>query len=476
MRIQLFVGADDDRLRDAVSVVVDALMSSFRPDPCPQTGSAEFADPMAGLDPLPVDGAPLVEVMSELRGVLGQGVRPDHPWCAAHLHAPPLLNAVVAEVAIAATNQSMDSVDQAPTASLVEDRLVQRLAELMGLPMSASGVLTAGGTSSNLLGLVLARQRAFPGANDTGVPQSARGWRIIASEAAHVSVRQAAAVMGLGRDAVVSVPTDDDGRMDVGAIHRVLSSRNPVLAIVGTAGTTDTGAVDPLPALADAARRHGAWFHVDAAVGGAFATSDRLRPWLSGIERADSVTVDLHKLWWQPLAISALLVADSRSWHGLRESADYLNRADDDAANLVDRSLDTSRRFDALKAVVSLRTTGRRELAEMVEHVVTLTQEAGQHVRRHGQLELLCAPQTVTVLFRCRPPGVSSDRLDDLNVAVQRELFRTGRAVIGRTRHRGLVALKLTLVNPTATHDDIASLLDHVATTAVDLGNRKVVA
>lgn len=471
-RMSLFWDGDRRLLHDTVSHVVDALATSRPKSAAPNASSEDMAERIAKLELLPEQGVPLPKVLREIGGVvLAQGVRPDHSWCSGHLHSPPLLSAVAAELAVAATNQSMDSYDQAPAATLTEDHLVHEMAAAIGLPATASGVLTAGGTASNLLGLVLARQQAFPRVGDTGLPPEASRWRIVTSAAAHVSVRQAAAVMGLGREAVVPVRTDDDGRMDVDAMHTVL--QNPdhrVIAIVGTAGTTDTGAIDPLVDLADAAAEHSCWFHVDAAVGGGLAVSDRLRPRLAGLERADSVTVDLHKLWWQPLTISALLVADEASWHGLREPADYLNRADDDGVlNLVDRSLDTSRRFDALKAVISLRATGRIALAGMVEHVVDLARAAGAFVDDRDDLELLCRPQSVMVLFRCRPPDLPVDQLDELNTAVQRHLFSSGTAVLGRTRYRGRVALKLTLVNPTATPDDVGRLLSQVAATAATM-------
>lgn len=464
--------AAHDALRDAVAEVLAVLAATDERGPFPSAGPARLRESAAAIEPLPDDAEPLGEVLADVgRTVLAQGARVTDPWCAAHLHPPTLLTAAAAEVAIAATNQSMDSYDQAPMATYVEDRLVGRLAALIGLPAAASGVLTSGGTASNLLGLLLARDHAAGGANVNGLPAGAARWRILASAGAHVSIRQAAAVLGLGRDAVVAVGTDDEGRMDVAALDRTLAQLGQTggvpIAVVGTAGTTDTGAVDPLTALADRAAACGAWFHVDAAVGSALVLSDRLRPLVAGLERADSITADLHKLWWQPIGASALLVRSAASLGSVREPADYLNRTeDDDVLNLVDRSLDTSRRFDALKILVSLRATGRRRLAGLVEHLVDLAAMAGEAVRRGPGLELVAPPQTVTVLFRCRPDGVDEALLDQLNVDVQRRLLASGRAVVGRTRHRGRVALKLTFTNPLTSHDDVAALLAAISAEA----------
>lgn len=453
--------AAEGELRRVVTSLLDTLESAQRPEPFPKLSSGGLAELIGGIDPLPEDGVPLRRLLTEIGGaVLANGVRASSPHTAAHLHAPPLITAAAAELAIGATNQSLDSFDQAPAATHVEDRLVRRLAELLGLPSTASGVLTAGGTSSNLLGLLLAREHATRrGDTTTGT--------IVTSAAAHVSVRQAAFVLGMGRDAVVSVRTTRTGRLDVDALDALLPELGGnIVAIVGTAGTTDAGAVDPLEALADRAAELGCWFHVDAAVGAGLALSDRLRPRLDGLERADSVTADLHKLWWQPISASALLVRDAAAFDGLREPADYLNRSEDDVLNLVDRSLDTSRRFDALKALISLRSVGRRRLGEFVEHIVDLTTHAAEIVRRHQDLELLCEPQTVTVLFRCRPhlPGQVPDaRLDALNTTVQQSLLESGQAVVGRTKLNGRTALKLTLINPTATTDDVTELIELIA-------------
>nr|WP_246211045.1 pyridoxal-dependent decarboxylase [Phytoactinopolyspora alkaliphila] len=457
-------------MRHTVDAVLDAVLSNDPPSPFPALGPAELRSATEHVDPLPDIGCEPERVLSEIgRVVLRHGVRVTDPYCAAHLHSPTLITAAVTELAIGLTNQSMDSFDQAPVATYVEDLLVRTLAAVLGLPGTASGVLTSGGTSSNLLGLLLARERAGTGTTVSGLPGESRRWRVLTSAAAHISVRQAASVLGLGRDAVVPVGTDHAGRMRVDDLDRVLAGLDDAglspIALVGTAGTTDSGAIDPLDALADRAAARGAWFHIDAAVGSALALSERLRPMLAGLERADSITADLHKLWWQPIGASALLVRNAGTLHGFREPADYLNRRDGTAElDLVDRSLDTSRRFDALKILVSLRITGRLRLAGFVEHLVDLTAEAGRLVDAHPQLELIAPPQTVTVLFRCRAPeGSPVDGQDALNTRVQRDLLASGRAVVGRTRWKGRTVLKLTLVNPLATAGDIAGLLDLIA-------------
>ncbi len=479
----LFLGAgprSGEQLRGHALAVADAVAGAYAHDrPFSGADPLELAAAIGAIDPCPEEGVAFAELLAHLgETVLAHGVNVADPRCAAHLHCPTLLPAVAAELAIAATNQSLDSFDQAPAATLVEDHLVRWLAATLGLPRG-SGVLTSGGTASNLLGLLLARERACARvdghAAGAGLPARHVRWRIVASQAAHDSVRRAAAVLGLGADAVVPVATDRSGSMDVAALDRELAAlaaagREPI-AIVATAGTTDLGAIDPLAEVAARARAWGAWLHVDAAVACAFALSPRLAPLLDGLEQADSITADLHKLWFMPIGASALLVRDVTLLDAVHHHSDYLNRADDEAEgvlNLVGRSLDTSRRFDALKILVGLRSTGRRRMAAMVEGLVDLAAAAARAVDDHDELELLAPPATVTVVFRWRGRGehLAEAAVDAINVAAQRALLRSGRAIVGRTRLHGRVALKLTLVNPLARETDVRRLLDLVADAA----------
>ncbi|RKQ91325.1 L-2,4-diaminobutyrate decarboxylase [Solirubrobacter pauli] len=443
-------------LRHASIAMTEAVIRALSaPGPRSPLDPTELASQVAAIDPLPEDGASLDAVLNELAPILEGGIRLGDPNCVAHLHPAPLIEAAVAELAVGVTNQSMDAFDASPAATFVEDALVSRLAELHGFP-GGSGVMTMGGTASNLLGLLLARDRAGDDVRTHGVPQNR--WRIAASATSHDSIRRSAALLGLGTDAVIAVPTEPDGRMSVEAL-RDLTDGQDVIAIVGTAGTTDLGAIDPLDALADRAQELGAWLHVDAAVGSGLTLSDTHRGRLRGIERAHSITADLHKLWWMPFGASALLVPDVAELRAVHHASVYLNRPEDEAEgqlNLVGRSLDTSRRFDAFKVLVALRTRGRKQLGGMVDAVLDLTQYAGEAIERHPELELVAPPHTVMVAFR----RVGDDAR---NVAIHRDLFASGEAVIGRTTVDGRVALKLTLLNPSTTRAQVDALLDLIS-------------
>ncbi|KQV04571.1 MULTISPECIES: pyridoxal-dependent decarboxylase [unclassified Kitasatospora] len=396
---------------------------------------------------------------------------PADPACAAHLHCPPLAVAVAADLAVSALNPSLDSWDQAPAATGMETALIAELAGLVGFdPALAAGVLTTGGTESNLMGLLLARDQVLGGEVELhGLPPGVRPV-ILASEAAHFSVQRAAALLGLGERAVRTVRVDRELRMEPDALAEELraavhAGQRPI-AVVATAGTTDTGAVDPLHRAAELAAEYGAWLHVDAAYGGGALLSDRLAPLLDGIARADSVSLDWHKFGWQPAAAGVFLVRRAESYGSLARRAAYLNPADDEQAgypSLLGRSLRTTRRADAFKLLVTLRTLGRKGLGALVDACHDLALATAGAVEAAGDLELHCAPVLSTVVFCYRPAGAGPAELDRLNAELRRELLRSGRAVVGRTElpgeGPGRVRLKLTLLNPHATLADTEALL-----------------
>ncbi|HKE51973.1 MAG TPA: aminotransferase class I/II-fold pyridoxal phosphate-dependent enzyme, partial [Actinomycetes bacterium] len=298
---------DSQHLRGLVDIALSAVEAGGEQrggGPAPAVEPAELADQVraalaepAGV--LPATGVGDEAALATLTEVFAAvSVDPAHPLAAAHLHCPPLPVAVAADLVAGLLNQSVDSWDQGPAAITFEREVVRALAQLAGLdPARAGGAITTGGSESNLTGLLLAR--------DAGHRQ------IICSEHAHFSIHRAAATLGLSGDAVITVPADAEHRMNPPALAAALTGRAPGSAtVVATAGTTGTGSIDPLPVIADITAEHRAWLHVDAAYGGGALFSDRLTPLLAGLEKADSIALDLHKIGWQPVPAGVFLVAD----------------------------------------------------------------------------------------------------------------------------------------------------------------------
>ncbi|GGQ01242.1 pyridoxal phosphate-dependent decarboxylase family protein [Streptomyces roseolilacinus] len=453
------------------SVVLDALAegATVRGGPLPGGGPDAVAERLrAACAPvLPEHGTGAEEALRTVVRAVAEGAAdPADPWCAAHLHCPPLAVAAAADLAAAALNPSMDSWDQAPAAAALEQEVTAALAALVYPRRTApDALITSGGTESNLVALLLARERARAAGAATV--------RVVCGDNAHHSVRRATWLLGLPEPVTVECP---GGRVDPAAVDRVLAGLTGPALVVATAGTTDEGLVDPLPHLAAVAARHGAELHVDAAYGGPLLFSDRLAPLLDGLESAVSVTFDLHKLGWQPVAAGVLAVSDTGLLAPLALRADYLNADDDGEAGLPDllgRSIRTTRRPDVLKIAATLRALGRTGLGSLVEHCVRTAREFAAFVDAHPALRRRPGePGISTVLFRptaadALPPAEG----DALVAEVRRRLLTEGLAVVGRavaedadgTRR---LWLKATLLHPRAAGEDLAGLLDLVTATA----------
>ena len=415
-----------------------------------------------------------------------QTVRSAHPRTVAHLHCPPDPIAMAADTLVGVLNPSQDSWDQSGAPSAIEDEVLATFSALaFGAP--GAGSITSGATESNHLALLLARDEAVRrgfGVDpaEAGLPAAACGrLRILASNLAHFSLARAAAQLGLGENAVIPVPVLADHRLDPRALLRIaaeVSARGErIAAVVATAGTTDAGAIDPLAACAETARAHGAWFHVDAAYAGGLLLSDQHRPLLTGLELADTVSVDLHKLGWQTIPAGLLLTRDRAALAPISRRVAYLSDVDDEAAgypNLLGRSLRTTRRADAVKILAACRHHGRSGYTGMIESCFGQAAYVAARFEADPRFELALPPALTTVLFRYRARHGDPDRV---NAATRRDLLARGLAVIGRARlpepgsGPGSLRLKLTLLRPQTTSAELDALLDLIARTAAERDN-----
>lgn len=400
------------------------------------------------------------------------------PNTAAHLNCPVAVPAVAAEVLATTVNTSVDTWDQSTAATLIERHLLGWTAALIGFNETADGMFTPGGTTSTLQALMIARDEALEASGHQSEPDPrpvrAARLRILTSAESHFSVVTAARILGLDDDAVVTIGTDDDGRMLPRELRETLEAvreqGQTAMAVVATAGTTDRGAIDPLSSIAFVCQEHGVWLHVDAAYGGGLLVSREHRHRLMGIELADSVTVDFHKTWFQPVACSALIVRDGRSLRHCTHHAAYLNPADTPEPNQVDRSLQTTRRFDALKLWMTLRTIGADGIGEMLESVIELAQDVAAAISHDPRFELVCQPSLSTVLFRWIPVDGSST--DHQVRAIRRRVWESGRCTVAETVVSGRPCLKLTLLNPNAALGDVLGVMEQIHEAGLALTTR----
>ncbi|MGW3405149.1 pyridoxal phosphate-dependent decarboxylase family protein [Streptomyces zhihengii] len=465
MRSHLLNDTTAEHYRRSVTEGVERVAAKLASTQRPFTGVTpdRLAPVVAAVD-LDTPLADASAALDELEEVyLRDAVYFHSPRYLAHLNCPVVIPAVLGEAVLSAVNSSLDTWDQSAGGTLIERKLIDWTCARAGLGPAADGVFTSGGTQSNLQALLLARQEA----KTTDLSKL----RIFASECSHFSVQKSATLLGLGPEAVVSVPVDRTKRMQPVALEAELmgcvSEGLVPMAIVATAGTTDFGSIDPLPEIAALARQYETWMHVDAAYGCGLLVSPTRRGLLNGIERADSVTVDFHKSFFQPVSSSALLVRDAATLRHATYHAEYLNprrTLDEKIPNQVDKSLQTTRRFDALKLWMTLRVMGAEGIGGLFDEVCDLAAAGWELLAADPRYDVVVQPQLSTLVYRYIPESVTSPVLiDQANLHARKALFASGEAVVAGTKVAGRQYLKFTLLNPETTTGDIAAVLDLIA-------------
>ena len=405
----------------------------------------------------------------EILGRLGTDVLPfasvtGHPRYFAFIPGCPTWPASLGELIASVSNIENSSWLESAGPSELELVVLDWFKEWIGYPAEAEGVLVSGGSAANMTALACAREALL----------GAMSERVVAyvSDQAHSSVARAARVLGFRPEQVRVLPTDERFRMRpdalVDAMDADLRAGLRPLFVSASAGSTNTGAVDPLPELAEICKEKGAWLHVDGAYGGFAALTGRGRRLLQGIELADSVTLDPHKWLYQPFECGCLLV---RQGHYLREAfeitPDYLKDTEVLAreVNFADRGVQLSRMCRALKLWVSLKYFGVAAFRTAIDRSLDLAREAQARIENSGELELLVPATLGVVCFRRRFESVDDeDELARLNAGMVEGLTASDEGHISSTRLRGRYALRMCVLNHTSTSDDVHRVLDWIET------------
>src|SRR4051794_17376828 len=418
--------------------------------------------------PLPGEGEPLDEVLAACDAVLAAGRR-TAPAFFGYVHSPAAPVGVVADLLASAADQNVTSWRSAPAAVHVERLTLRWRGELVGFDGDAAGLMVGGGSAANLTALLAAlRTRAAP---DT----DRRRLVVYVSEEGHFSVAKAAGALGL---AVRRLPVDAAWRLDLAALRDAVAADAGAglspLCVVASAGTTATGAVDPLDGAADVAAEHGLWLHVDGAYGAPAAAVPAQRERFRGIERADSLAVDAHKWLYVPVDCSALLVHDVATTvrafgAAAGEYVRVVEAEDDEAFAFWDHGLELSRRFRALKLWMTLRHYGARRLTEAIEHDIAMAAHLGALIERSGDFELLSPPRLSICTFRHVPATVGAEDLDAHNERLLAALQRDGRIYLSNAVIGGHFALRACVTNFRTTSADIDRTLDVLRSLGADL-------
>ena len=451
----------DEALRD---IIAQRVQSPINPPSRPADISAMIAEGF------PEGGDTLQDLVEQVtRATRRFPRRGTHPGFFGWLAPSGLPSDPLAHAMVAALNTNVIGYMGSPVGTTIERAVIRWLAGLAGFPSQAEGVLLSGGSAGNLSAIASALARHYgPEYRNQGLGALARDAQplIACSREVHFSIRRAAVMLGIGADNIVSVETDGNFRMRVDALAAVLEQRQNIVCVVATAGTTNTGAIDPLDEIAGLCAAHGTWLHVDAAYGGGGLMSAELRPRYRGIDRADSLVMDLHKWFFQSLDGSVLLYRDAGPARQLfYDTTDYLTSNADAAPEhymFFHISPELSRRFRALPFYISMRHYGIERLGRNALHNVRCAEYLAALIAEHPQLELVVAPQLSIFCFRFRPAGLDDDEIDRLNTEIRDRVHLEGDFLMSPTRVRGRPVLRVCIVNHATRAEHVEGLLDSV--------------
>jgi glutamate/tyrosine decarboxylase-like PLP-dependent enzyme len=428
--------------------------------PMPDDVRAAFASPA------PLGPQPLGEVYAQVATqVIPYAMGNLHPRFWAWYMGAGDLTGALADFLAAVDGSNLGGGDTA--ANLVDQQVTRWIREMMGFPEGASGALVSGGSMANIIGLTVARN-AMAGVDlrEDGVALMERPLAFYASDQVHSCHHKAMNLLGLGARALRHVPTDTSFRMSLPALQDAIdadrrSGTRPA-CVIATAGTTNTGSIDDLRAIADLCQREGIWMHVDGCIGALIAIAPKNAPLVAGMERADSLALDLHKWLHAPFDVGCVLIRDRALHHEtFAEDAEYLEHATRGVAAgefLHDYTLETTRGFRALKVWMMLKHHGVDMFGRLIDQNIAQARYLTDLVEADPSLELLAPTATSIVCFRFNPGGLSEDGLRALNTELLLRLQESGLAVPSETILRGRYCLRAAFCNHRTHRSDVEDL------------------
>ena len=458
------------RLGQSVLDAVATHLATLRNQPAQHSLTrAEAKALIAG--PAPEQGVAFDDILAFLQArVFPNHAREPHPHFMGYIPSSPTFPAVLGDWLATGYNFFAGVWSVASGPNEIELVVLDWFRQWLGMPEGTSGLITSGGSTATLTALVAARHASDP----TGA--SVSRMTLYTSDQAHSSVERAAWIVGIPRKNVRSVPTDDDFRMRVGELRAAIAADRAKgmtpFAVVASAGTTSTGAVDPLSDIAGVCADESLWFHVDAAYAGFAALTESGAAALRGIERADSVTLDPHKWLFVPFECGCLLAREPRRLEdAFSVHPEYLTdvRAREHEVNFADLGPQLTRAAHALKVWMSINYFGVAEIREAIARGIKRAEYAAERLGTMPDFEILSPPQFGVICFRARPGGCDDGgELEALNERINARVNATGRFLTSSTRLRGRFSLRLCTHVHRMTEADIDEVLGAMAE-ALDL-------
>jgi aromatic-L-amino-acid decarboxylase len=418
--------------------------------------------------PLPDEGIGL-EALAQLRDVVDHSRVQNGRFFGYVLGSGEPI-AATADLLVSVLNQNVTAWRSGPAAVTIERTVVEWLAQAIGC-IGFHGSLTGGGSSANVMALAMARE-SKAAANDTGVASSTV---VYASSEIHMSIPKSIALLGIGRRNLQLLPVDANFKLVPGELENAIlrdqaAGKHPI-AVIASAGTVNTGSIDPLPEIAAITRRHNLCLHVDGAYGALAAIAAPAK--FSGLHLADSISLDPHKWLYQPLDCGCLLFRDPQlARAAFSHTGDYAKALTDhpiEGFAFFEESMELSRRFRALRLWLSLRYHGMAAFRAAIAKNLELAQHLASGISSHANLELLAPVELSAVCFRYREGGRSDDDLNRMNAEILQRVLRRGRVYLSNATLRGRFCLRACIVNHRTTEADVDSVITEVAEAAKHL-------
>ncbi|SPE22433.1 Pyridoxal-dependent decarboxylase [Acidobacteriia bacterium SbA2] len=455
---------------EALATYLDSALAGQVPV-LPLRAPLELAEQYQGALPLDAADDAEAEVARCLAQVIGQSIHLHHPGYMGHQLPAVLPVAALADLISSLLNNSAAIHEMAQAGTQIERQVIRWLCAAVGWSQDSDGVLTSGGSLGNLTALLAARNHATQGAAWRQGLRAGPPLALLVSDQAHYTVARTAGVLGLGQDAIVTIPTDSCFRLDVSALERLYRQTaqqgKKVVAIVGSAGTTATGSFDPLHEMGEFCREKNAWFHIDGSHGASALFSEKYRGLTEGIELASSLVWDMHKMLFTPSLITAVLFPHRQySYDAFSQEASYLfaRRPEEADFDLALRTLECTKRTMGIKLWLALRVHGAKAIGELVTKTFDLAREFATLLKAEPDFELAAEAASNILCFRHVPLEIGNSesetkRLDEHQLEVRQRVVASGKHFLVHTVLRNKVYLRTTLMNPRTTVEDLKGLI-----------------
>lgn len=405
------------------------------------------------------------------RDVIENSIRLHHPKNMGHQVVPPVPMAALVELISAFLNNSMAIYEVGPFSSAIEKIVTDWLGTCLGMGEKSGGILTSGGSIGNLTGLLAARQHK----SGCNIWQEG-GWdhqplAVMVSSESHYSVARAVKIMGWGEEGIVKIPVNDRLEIDAASLEnsyrQSLEEGKQVIAVAANACSTSTGSYDPLEEIAAFCQENDLWLHVDAAHGGGAVLSSKYKHLVKGIEKADSVVIDFHKMLLCPALTTAVIFKEGENaYETFSQKASYL-LSDEKRGNWFDiaqRTLECTKKMMGIKIYALLKMYGVQLFEDYITRTYDMAKEFAAVIKETHDFQLALEPASNIVCFRYVPPAADELQLDDMNTNVREKLKEEGEFYIVRTVINNVVYLRTTLMNPFTSRKELIQLLEKIRT------------